>query len=73
MSKRKGLIGLLPFLALASLFLSGIALAQTGDGYDLSWSTVDGGGYSLSGGLWGTIVDYLCRLFLPLIFKNYGP
>jgi hypothetical protein len=50
MSKRKGLIGLLAFLPLAALLLSGVALAQSGDGYDLSWSTVDGGGYTFSSG-----------------------
>ena len=27
-----------------------IALAQTGGGYDLTWSTVDGGGYTFSTG-----------------------
>lgn len=43
--------------AAAMLLLAGLAVAQTGDGYDLSWSTVDGGGaafptggtYSLGG------------------------
>jgi len=36
-----------------------VALAQSGGGYDLSWSSVDGGGYIFSGGgaytLGGTI------------------
>ena len=27
-----------------------VAFAQTGDGYDLTWSTVDGGGYTFSTG-----------------------
>jgi hypothetical protein len=47
-------------LALASLLLlTPLALAQSGDGYDLSWWTVDGGGYTFSTGgnytLGGTI------------------
>ncbi len=32
------------------LLLSGVALAQSGGGYDLTWSTVDGGGYTFSTG-----------------------
>lgn len=39
--------------------LTSIALAQSGGGYDLAWSTVDGGGYTFSSGgdysLGGTI------------------
>lgn len=35
---------------LTLLALTWTALAQTGDGYDLSWSTVDGGGRESSGG-----------------------
>jgi hypothetical protein len=39
--------------------LAGIALAQSGNGYDLSWNTVDGGGQTFSTGgrytLGGTI------------------
>ena len=39
--------------------LSSVALAQTGGGYDLTWSTIDGGGYTFSEGggysLGGTI------------------
>jgi hypothetical protein len=39
--------------------LAGIALAQSGNGYDLSWNTVDGGGHTFSTGgrytLGGTI------------------
>lgn len=45
MNKRKWL------LILATLLLvSGVALAQTGDGFDLSWWTVDSGGRTVSGG-----------------------
>jgi hypothetical protein len=48
------------FLALtALLLLASVALAQSGGGYDLSWSTVDGGGATWSEGggysLGGTI------------------
>ena len=35
---------------LGLLLLTGIALAQSGGGYDLSWSTVDGGGHTFSSG-----------------------
>jgi hypothetical protein len=45
--------------AIALLLLVSVALAQSGNGYDLSWSTVDGGGatFSTGGGytLGGTI------------------
>jgi hypothetical protein len=34
----------------ASLLATRAALAQTGDGYDLSWNTVDGGGHTFSTG-----------------------
>jgi hypothetical protein len=40
----------LVFLVLAGLLCSGGVLAQSGGGYDLSWSTVDGGGWSFSRG-----------------------
>lgn len=48
------------FLLLATLLLAGTtALAQSGGDYDLSWNTVDGGGYTFSEGssytLGGTI------------------
>jgi len=50
---------LLLLLLAALLSLPPLALAQSGDGYDLTWSTVDGGGYTLSSGdgytLGGTI------------------
>jgi hypothetical protein len=37
-------------LAALALLLVAPLLAQTGDGYDLSWTTVDGGGYTFSTG-----------------------
>jgi hypothetical protein len=44
---------------LALLLVTSVALAQEGGPYDLSWSTVDGGGYTFSSGgvyeLGGTI------------------
>ena len=40
---------LLLLVALLSL-LASVALAQSGGGYDLTWSTVDGGGYTWSEG-----------------------
>jgi hypothetical protein len=48
------------FLALIALLLLTLpVLAQSGGGYDLSWSTVDGGGYTFGSGgsytLGGTI------------------
>lgn len=46
-------------LLVVLLWTAGIALAQSGGGYDLSWSTIDGGGYTFSEGggysLGGTI------------------
>ncbi len=42
----------------AALLMVSIVVAQSGGGYDLSWSTIDGGGGSSSGGgysLAGTI------------------
>ncbi len=47
---------LVAFLVLLALVVP--ALAQSGGGYDLTWSTIDGGGGELSGGdysLAGTI------------------
>ena len=39
------------FLTLGTLLLlASAALAQSGNGYDLSWWTVDGGGGTLTGG-----------------------
>jgi hypothetical protein len=42
---------MLPLAGIAALFLvlAGVALAQTGGGYDLSWSKITGGGGSSSG------------------------
>ena len=37
-------------LLLASLIFTSVALAQSGGGYDLSWSTIDSGGYTWSEG-----------------------
>ena len=37
-------------LAALLFLLASVALAQTGGGYDLTWSTVDGGGYTFSTG-----------------------
>ena len=48
----------LTFAACALLVVLGSASAQTGGGYDLTWSTLDGGGGKSSGGsyeLTGTI------------------
>lgn len=46
MIRRPAILVILIVLALSSA----VALAQTGGGYDLSWSTVDGGGGTSSGG-----------------------
>jgi hypothetical protein len=43
---KRGLV----FLVLVGLLCSGGVQAQSGGGYDLSWSTVDGGGWSFSEG-----------------------
>jgi|KBSSwiStaDraftv2_1062776.scaffolds.fasta_scaffold2406273_2 hypothetical protein len=37
-------------LLIAAILGAGAALAQTGGGYDLTWSTIDGGGGGSSGG-----------------------
>jgi hypothetical protein len=70
MNKRK----VLSFtLALAlGLLVTGIVLAQTGDGYDLTWWSVDGGGGSASGGgysLAGTVGQ--ADAALPLTGGDY--
>ena len=44
-----GLRWLLLVLLLLLAFATGV-LAQTGGGYDLTWSTIDGGGYTWSEG-----------------------
>ena len=41
-------------IVLALLIIS-IATAQSGSGYDLSWSTIDGGGGSSSGGSYSLV------------------
>jgi len=46
MKKRSFLI-----IFIAILILTGSAQAQSGGDYDLSWSTVDGGGYTWSAGV----------------------
>jgi len=60
MKKMSGFTAILVLLALtALLLLASVARAQSGGGYDLSWSTVDGGGATWSEGggysLGGTI------------------
>ncbi|HFD40463.1 MAG TPA: hypothetical protein ENJ31_11530 [Anaerolineae bacterium] len=55
MNKKRAIL-----LALAALWLTTLpVLAQSGGDYDLSWSTIDGGGYTFSSGgdysLGGTI------------------
>jgi hypothetical protein len=59
LNKRHRLILLAALVAVAALLLPlSVTLAQTGDGYDLTWWTVDVGGHSVSGGdyaLMGTI------------------
>jgi hypothetical protein len=52
--KRFTITGLTAVLvALALLLIVSTALAQTGGDYDLSWSTVDGGGGESHGGGYG--------------------
>ncbi|NTU62372.1 MAG: hypothetical protein HGB05_03000 [Chloroflexi bacterium] len=51
---------MLVIVALLALTVS-VAAAQTGGGYDLTWSTIDGGGGSASGGSYtldGTIGQF---------------
>jgi hypothetical protein len=44
---------LLPTLAFAiALLIASVTLAQTGNGYDLTWWTVDGGGDRVSDGIY---------------------
>ena len=39
-----------PLLVVLLSLLASVALAQSGGGYDLTWNTVDGGGYTFSEG-----------------------
>lgn len=41
---------LIMVLLVASTLTTGLVLAQSGGGYDLSWSTIDGGGGDSAGG-----------------------
>ena len=50
MNRRFGSSGRLMLAVLALLLIGSAALAQSGGGYDLSWSTVDAGGLSFAGG-----------------------
>ena len=43
-------VGFLFILLMALLLRGGVALAQSGGGYDLAWHTVDGGGATASTG-----------------------
>ncbi len=49
-SRTKFVLTLLLLIGLLGAVSIGSALAQTGGGYDLSWSTIDGGGGVVSGG-----------------------
>ncbi len=55
----KRLLLIIALVLVLSLALIAVALAQTGGGYDLTWSTADNGGYTFSTGggysLGGTI------------------
>jgi hypothetical protein len=50
MKKMSGFTAILVLLALTALLLASVARAQSGGGYDLTWSTVDGGGATWSEG-----------------------
>jgi len=39
-----------PLLVVLLSLLASVALAQLGGGYDLTWNTIDGGGYTFSEG-----------------------
>lgn len=47
---RKNTVRFAGLIVLGVLLLTSLALAQSGGGFDLSWSSVDGGGGSSSGG-----------------------
>ena len=53
--------------------MTSVALAQSGGEYDLTWSTVEGGGWTFStgGAFWGgrgLAVQYTS--YLPLVLRN---
>ena len=50
MKKMSRFTVILLLLALIALLLASVARAQSGGGYDLTWSTVDGGGATWSEG-----------------------
>jgi hypothetical protein len=50
MKKMSRFTVILLLLALIALLLASVARAQSGGGYDLTWSTVDGGGATWSAG-----------------------
>jgi len=51
MKKMSGFTAILVLLALITLLLlTSVARAQSGGGYDLTWNTIDGGGYTWSEG-----------------------
>src|SRR5512136_650760 len=50
MKRSYALVATVVMLALLLIATASIASAQTGGGYDLTWSTIDGGGAMLSTG-----------------------
>jgi hypothetical protein len=50
MKRMSSLLALAVAIALVLLLIGSSALAQSGGGYDLTWNTVDGGGYTFSTG-----------------------
>ena len=48
--RSKSVLQVIPVVALALLLLASVTVAQSGDGHDLSWWTVDGGGATFSTG-----------------------
>ncbi len=50
-----------PRALLSALLLTGAALAQSGDGYDLRWNTRDSGGGSMSGTNGYTLIGTLAQ------------
>jgi hypothetical protein len=45
--------------------------AQSGGDYDLTWSTIDGGAYTLVGGFWGGGVSGATSryVYLPIVLR----